>query len=638
MIEVIRSELSQFEARLRGKIRDMQLVPITVAPEVSICPKCFKEMKVQKTYPRFLITKKYGNVRVRLIILECKYGCKNSDGSPVTRRSEIISRIVPKGANIGYDVEVHVGVQRYIHYRQREEIQEELQKDYDIEISTGKISDLTRSFLKHFKLLHESRSDDLRKALEQDGGYPLNIDATGENGAGTLFVAIAGWRKWVLGAWRLTTECAQQISPCLEEIKENFGVPLSITRDYGRALIPSVQDFVDSVEEDVRILGCHQHFCGIVGKDLLKHSYDELTSLLRKHGFKTPLGSIVREWGKRPGVQRSDAREDIEKWSKEALAHKIPVGPEGIAILRSNVQWALDTSAETKNLRFPFALPQLIFYDRCKTLRRACDVYLKCPPDDAYVTRSLKRLAKILDPIITDKNFCNVTKILRTRKCLFDELRAAIRINPKMSGVKISTPVSQEKQISELNDIEQTLEDFRVSLSIRRSKRGIVQDMREAIDAILKHLDRHGESLWGHVVHLPEEVGGGIRLIERTNIDAEGFFNVYKQGERRRSGRKVLSKDLESTPPESALVKNIKDTSYMQILCGSIEKLPETFAKLDKEKVSKSNRNSLDKQKDMIETASLSRSDKIFIRNFFLGEKILGAAASCPRKIVPIQI
>ena len=125
MIEVIRSELSQFEARLRGKIRDMQLVPITVAPEVSICPKCFKEMKVQKTYPRFLITKKYGNVRVRLIILECKYGCKNSEGSPVTCHSEIISRIVPKGANIGYDVEVHVGVQRYIHHRQREEIQEE---------------------------------------------------------------------------------------------------------------------------------------------------------------------------------------------------------------------------------------------------------------------------------------------------------------------------------------------------------------------------------------------------------------------------------------------------------------------------------------------------------------------------------
>jgi len=162
--------------------------------------------------------------------------------------------------------------------------------------------------------------------------------------------------------------------------------------------------------------------------------------------------------------------------------------------------------------------------------------------------------------------------------------------------------------------------------------------MTDAIDTILKYLKRHGESLWGHVVQLPKKVGGGIRLIERTNNDAEGFFNVYKQGERRRSGRKVLSQDLESTPPESALVSNMKDPSYIQILCGSIEKLPEAFAKLDKKKEPRSNRNTLDKQKAKIETASLSRSDKIFVRNFFLGEKILGAAASCAPRVAPIQI
>ena len=595
-------------------------------------------MKVQKTYPRSLITKKYGNIHARIKILTCKHGCKNPDGSPVTRRPEIISLIVPKGGTIGYDVEVHVGIQRYLNHRQREEIQKELQKNHDIEISTGKISDLSRSFLKHFKLLHESRSEHLRKALEQDGGYPLNVDATGEYGSGTLFVAIAGWRKWVLGSWRLTTECANQISPCLEEIKNRFGVPLAITRDYGRALIPSVQEFVDSVEEDVRILGCHQHFCAIVGKDLMKHSYDELASLLRKYGFKTPLGSIVREWGKRPGVQGSEARDDIEKWSAQMTAHEIPGGPKGIAILRSNVQWALDISAETKNLRFPFVLPHLTFYDRCKTLRRACDAYLKSPPNDVYVNRSLKRLAKILDPIIIDENFCDVTKILRTTKCLFDELRAAMRINPKMSGAKSPPPKSQKKQVAELNDIKQTLEDFKASLPGRRSKRVFGQDMSNAIDTILKYLKRHGESLWGHVVQLPKEVGGGIRLIERTNNDAEGFFNVYKQGERRRSGRKVLSQDLESTPPESALVSNMKDPSYIQILCGSIEKLPEAFAKLDKKKESRSNRNTLDKQKAKIETASLSRSDRIFVRNSFLGEKILGVAASCARRVAPIQI
>jgi len=643
MIEVVRSELSQLEATYRAKMRDMQKVPITIAPEESTCPRCIEEMKVQKSYHRSVVTLKYGNVHARIITLECKYECKNPDGSTVTRRPEIISRIVPKGANIAYDVEVKIGLQRYLYHRQREEIQEELRTKHDIKISTGKISDLAHSFLAHLKRLHESRSDDLRRALEQDGGYPLHVDATGENGAGTLFVAISGWRKWVIGSWRLTTECADQITPCLEEIKERFGTPLSIMRDYGRALIPAVQDFVDSVEEDVRILGCHQHFCVIVGKDLLKDSYDELGQLLSKYGFKTPLGSIVREWGRRPDVQGKEVRKDIEKWGSEATAHKIPEGSTGISILRSNVQWALDISAETKNLRFPFALPHLIFYDRCKVLRRACDAYLKCPPNDAYVVRSLKRLAKILDPIITDDSFCDVTKILRRREGLFDELRVALRVNPKMSKVKIPTSKSVEEQVVELKDIEKSLEDFRSSLSERRPKRGPGQDMRDAIDTIVKHLDRHEESLWGHVVQLPEYAGGDIRLIERTNLPAEGFFSGHKSGIRRQTGRKVLTHEMESTPPESALVSNLKDASYVRILCGSIEELPEAFAKLDQEKEAKSRRASngdksdqFDQEPVKIETASLPRSDRIFVRKPFLKKKILDVATSRAPRIDPM--
>jgi len=43
------------------------------------------------------------------------------------------------------------------------------------------------------------------------------------------------------------------------------------------------------------------------------------------------------------------------------------------------------------------------------------------------------------------------------------------------------------------------------------------------------------------VIALPETVGGGVRLVERTNVLLETFFHEIKHGERRRSGRKVLS-------------------------------------------------------------------------------------------------
>ena len=134
-----------------------------------------------------------------------------------------------------------------------------------------------------------------------------------------------------------------------------------------------------------------------------------------------------------------------------------------------------------------------------------------------------------------------------------------------------------------------------------------------------------------------------IRLIERTNLPAEGFFSGHKSGIRRQTGRKVLTHEMESTPPESALVSNLKDASYVRVLCGSIEELPEAFAKLDQEKEAKSRRASngdksdqFDQEPVKIETASLPRSDRIFVRKPFLKKKILDVATSRAPRVDPM--
>ena len=636
MIDVLRKELSRLQSECGRKVRDMKGVVITIRPEETTCPQCLEDMGVRNSYPRKLITAKYGNVSARVITLKCHEGCQTSDGSTVLRHPDIIARIVPKRASIGYDIEVEVGLQRYLHYCQREEIREHL-REKDVHISTGKITNLAQSFLRHVSLLHAKRSPALKEAIEQDGGYAEHVDATGECGTGTLFVSVDGWRKWVLGAWRLTTECVDQITPCLKETKDKFGAPRAIMRDYGKAMIPAVQEFVDGCEEDIEILGCHQHFCGFVGRDVLKGAYDKLGALLNKHGFKTPLAAIVREWGKRHGVQGHGVKLAIEKWHEDLNSYRMPEGPIGIAALRSHVQWVLDIHSETNNLRFPFDLPHLIFYDQCKTLRRACDTYVKHAPDDPYLLRSLKRLVEILDPIITDDSFSEVTKVLRRKNSLFTELRSALRVTPKISGVKKPVLQSLDVQLAELHDIKKAVAKLKSSLLERRPKRGPGEDTRDAINTILKHLDQHEESLWGHVVQLPEHAGGGMRLIERTNLPAEGLFSRYKRGIRRQTGKKILTQELESIPPESALVSNLKDPRYVQILCGSIEKLPEAFAELDHEeeyrlaklKLESDEQSRTPKEnKPKIETASLSRSDKNFVRKPSLKTKILKAASS----------
>ncbi len=271
-------------------------------------------MGIQKTYRRFPESIKYGSPIIRVVTTKCKAGCKKDDGGVVTRKPEALSRLVAPGSVYAYDVEVFVGLQRYFHKKQRTEIQDKLMTERGISISTGEISVLAKRFVEHFEALHISRAKKLKEAMDNDGGYPLHIDATGEAGSGTLFVAYSGWRQWVLGAWRLTTECADQIKPCLEDVTKRFGAPCGIMRDLGRAMIPAVNSFVEKRSEKIVILSCHSHFLKDIGKDLLEPAYAELRNRFRYYKIRGSLRELSRQWGKRLGPKAKQERKNIEKW------------------------------------------------------------------------------------------------------------------------------------------------------------------------------------------------------------------------------------------------------------------------------------------------------------------------------------
>jgi len=72
---------------------------------------------------------------------------------------------------------------------QREEIRELVLHEHGIQLSSGTISNLTKLFLGYLWKLHSKHIEQLRDALNSDDGWPLHIDATGEDGRGTLLVA-----------------------------------------------------------------------------------------------------------------------------------------------------------------------------------------------------------------------------------------------------------------------------------------------------------------------------------------------------------------------------------------------------------------------------------------------------------------
>jgi len=629
MIRLIEDEIDRIGNKYHEEIRIAKQQQIfIVRPEDNSCRKCGNPMKVQKTRVKHTVTIRYGVLPVRITTLVCKSGCKTSSGKALTRSPDEFMCLIPPKSNFGYDVEVMVGKARYLDHLQRDEIRKKLWEEHSVPISNGKISDLARRFVDHLSELQWSRRKQIRAELLRDGGYPLHIDATGEDGSGTILIVYAGWRGWILGSWKLTTECAEQIKPRLHEVADQYGDPCAIVRDLGRAMIPACQEFVKERRKKIPILSCHTHFLKDIGKDLLTPGYDELRRLIRKHKLKASLRMLARVWGRKFGKELSNHRINIEKWTSDQESNQVlPRGHSGVATVRALAQWALDYQEESNHKRFPFELPYLAFYQRCKIVRRACNVYLKHSQHDKAVRKALQRLVRVTDPVITDPVFPQIEEILSYRYELFNELRDALRLN--MEGTKpLPTGTQHSQQIAkELNDIEKALRNFTASLRRRYPKRGPAENKREAIDIILTHIKKHRKTLWGHVIKMHGKAGGGIKIVDRTNNGLENFNGTYKQGERRRSGRKVLSKDFEDLPGAAPMVQNLRHVDFVKLLCGTIDKLPEAFAMLDQKKKTQRTCSRPPKDAtDLPQTASLSKVDRQFIRRIKIGPIIQAAA------------
>ncbi|MBI4869000.1 MAG: hypothetical protein HY816_18830 [Candidatus Wallbacteria bacterium] len=536
---------------------------------------------------------------------------------------------------MGYDVMVRVGLARFVEYRQREEIRASLAAE-GISLSTGTISELGRSFLTYLERLHLSRADRLRAALESDGGWPLHVDATGEQGRGTLLIALAGWRRWVLGAWKLPTERADAILPCLQSVAKSFGAPCAAVRDLGKAVIEALEQFVASLGLAIRIFSCHLHFLRDIGNDLLKESHDQLRELVRSLKIRTNLAALVRDLSRDLGSELSVAREQVRQWHKHLeQGHRLPEGPTGVACVRAWALWVLDYAADGHDDGFPFDRPYLDLYKRGGHMRRAIDAYLRQPPASRAASRALNRLGRILQPLRDDARFTRVAKTLSMRVVLFEKLREALRLRPKPSGRRSTTPTatpSIEQATRELRDIRKAVLELRGWLKNNRPERGPAEPQRKAFDIILKHLDTHGRSLWGHVIHVSQPASGTTKvlIVDRTNNVDEHWFHGQKHDERRRCGRKNLAQDFEQLPAQAAYARNLLIPDYVELVCGSLDRLPAAFAELDRHQLDAA----AERQPPFLGivtapvSASLPKVDRKLVREPALEAKILAAARS----------
>jgi hypothetical protein len=380
----------------------------------------------------------------------------------------------------------------------------------------------------------------------------------------------------------------------------------------------------------IPVLACHQHFLADIGKDLLDPDHSALRELFRRTKVRPEINALVREIGREIGFQIDDARQAVLNW--QAMDdYRLPTGQDGLAVVRNIAQWILDYKADLSGLDFPFDRPYLSFYNRCMVALRAIDAFLRVPPDDGSVVRMIRRLRRMASKVSCEAPFSQTVKRLHRRADLFDELRDKLRLAKELP---------KKETMEDLDEMRHEFEAWTAALENRRPKQGPGKDIRDAIDIVLKHIDTHGDNLWGHAISLPERAGGGIRLMSRTNELLENFFGTMKHGERRRSGRKNLGQDLEHLPAEAALAYNLEHADYVKIVCGSLEQLPLAFAQLDME-----NRNRKKKwlpsqqvvnleQELQLSTASLSPEDRRLVRTDLMNQRIKKAASSrAPRTL-----
>jgi hypothetical protein len=636
----LRQQLRSLQEDLHEKFLATGGVRVSIC-EDGHCPVCAGPMRVLKTVCRPVQTLEHGPFHLREVVHVCAAGCLRPEGGVVCQRASSLAALIMPGRSVGYDLMAWIGLERFLHHRQREEIRTALNSEYGITLSAGEISVLTRLFLDYVRRLHQTCAPQLRRALESDGGSPWHLDATCEAGRGTLLVVLAGWRRWVLGAWKIPTECAEAIQTCAQETVKRFGAPCAIMRDLGPAMIRACEQLLTQLHSKIPVLSCHQHFLADIGSDLLQAGHDKLRNSFRHLKLRSGLRTLARDLSRELGSDLQTAREAFRAWQQSA-SHALPSGNAGLAVVRGLAQWALDYLADAEYQDFPYNQPYLCLYERCLRVRRVVDGLLRTIPEDRRVLRVLRRLGRLIDPVITEPGLANMVQDLRVRVRLFDELRSALRLFPKTNGRKqpgLAKPITPDQAAAQLRDLRAALTRFVSSLRQRRPERGPAGNLRQAIDIILEHLDKHGKSLWGHEICLPAKVGGGLRLVDRTNNLLESFFHTMKRGERRRSGRKNLAQDFEHLPPEAALVQNFTYPDYVAIVCGSLARLPHAFADMDATERCKSadqrkvDQSTLPNFVPMIETGSLPSLDRQLIRSEALELRIDDIIMSKPPRI-----
>jgi hypothetical protein len=535
-------------------------------PEQTHCPDCLEPLQVYKTQDRTVRLLDLGCWRAHETLLHCGR-CPN----PAVYASSDLSRWVPPGCTVGYDVLVWVGLALFLRDRRAEDIVAELSARH-VHLSLSEVGYLGKKFVVYLALAHRQAAPELKAAMRAEGGYILHLDGTCEEGGPMLMSTLDSISQIVLGSVKVPSEKAEQLIPFLQEIKARYGVPLAAVHDMGSGILAAVKEGFPGVPDFI----CHFHFLRDLGQDLLESDYDAIRQRLRKHGLTEKLLRQARKL-KETLDQQPDR---IESFCQSVQGGCLPSAHwETFPLLcaYSLIQWALAGKAEGEGYGFPFDRPHVELAKRLRVLGQRLEeikgIHLRGSWED---NKPLLRLSCQLKQLSADEGLQRRLATIDEKIQVFDQLRSAMRIAEIGGAAGLnsgSDPIA-------LGPIQNAVESFRQAITSRSD-----YDSNRGWKGMIDQIDHYKQKLFADPITVQTPRGPLVIQPQRTNNLMERLFRDFRRGARRRTGQNSISPFLRGMIADTLLVRNLRNPSYLQILLQGHATLEERFAQIDIETV-----------------------------------------------------
>ena len=541
--------------------------------ERQYCPICGRDTVYYKTTnTRSFGTIRFGQVTFRESQVRCAVHTYSAvDGTPLSYGSTFLRSLVAPGWTVGFDVIVYVGEQRFLKYRQVEEVYESLLAR-GIDCGLSSISRWADFFLAAVECLHYTKTEKLKKLIKARGGYLLHIDATTETKSDTVFVCVDRVLGAVLLTERISSENEEEIVKALGRLKALFGSPIGIMRDMSGRIAAAVQEVFPGAPDRI----CQFHFLRDIGKDLLGKSNVQLGHTMVRLKINTDLQKLKRKLEKTIGlddVQRACAR--LKETAKlEQLKAAVVQEHEAVLALRL-VNWCLDHGKDGEGLGFPFDLYRSYYCSRLNRIRLRLARYQRHHPRVLQRCTYLQQLQHIAARVANDTLRTELRR-LRSVHQQFCSLRSVFRFETTTKAPLAST--MSVGTLKEIRDYNRGLVAYTKRL-LNAERQGKITQTEKTI---LKHLKTYQLRL-----PIPEQLAELLSegKLDRTNNFEESMFRDLKRGQRRQVGKKDISREFGFHGPYLPLMKNLTNDHYVAAVIGRIEDLPIRISELDPQEI-----------------------------------------------------